>query len=146
MSFLELAVHDGLIKKEGSSYRFSHDQLQLAAYSLVPEDETCLWHLQIGQHIWENASEKDKDKVIFIAVDQMNRGLALLESDDQKEHIAKLNLRAGEKAMSLSTFSSSALYFGAGILTLVEKATRIILSKAESPSDKVRAYFILVKA
>jgi len=175
--FFKFAVHEGLIKEEGANYRFSHDHIQFAAYSLIPEDEKILWHLQIGQNVWENASEREKDKVIFIAVDQMNYALGLLESDGQKENLAKLNLRAGEKAMSLSTFSSSALYFDSGIQILgkhqwennyelslhlhnyyaeaeycngnfsaVGQAAGVILSKAESPSHKVRAYFILIKA
>eukprot|EP00957_Ditylum_brightwellii_P025345 1916997-Ditylum_brightwellii.AAC.1 len=90
----------------------------------------------------------------------MNRGLELLESDGQKEHTAKLNLRAGEKAMSLSAFSSSALYFCTGILILGEHQweNNYELSLhlhnyyveaeycTESPSDMVRAYFIMIKA
>mmetsp|Transcript_53011 Transcript_53011/g.79099 ORF Transcript_53011/g.79099 Transcript_53011/m.79099 type:complete len:80 (+) Transcript_53011:479-718(+) len=37
--FFKFAVHEGLIKEEGANYRFSHDHIQFAAYSLIPEDE-----------------------------------------------------------------------------------------------------------
>eukprot|EP00957_Ditylum_brightwellii_P211760 15366569-Ditylum_brightwellii.AAC.1 len=116
--FLCVAVHEGLLKKEGTDYTFAHDQVQYAAYSLIPEDEKHQWHLQIGQSIWNNVSEKDENKIIFLAVDQMNYGMTSIESDDQKSFLAKLNLRAGEKAMSLSTMSSCASYFSTGIKLL----------------------------
>uniref|UniRef100_A0A6V2LRZ4 Orc1-like AAA ATPase domain-containing protein n=1 Tax=Ditylum brightwellii TaxID=49249 RepID=A0A6V2LRZ4_9STRA len=109
--FLNLAIHEGLVKKEGINYNFIHDQVQHAAYLLIPKEEKHLWHLRVGYNIWLNVPEKDEDKVIFIAVDQMNHGMSLIESEDKKIRLAKLNLRAGVKAMSLSTFSSCASYF-----------------------------------
>eukprot|EP00957_Ditylum_brightwellii_P085919 6536531-Ditylum_brightwellii.AAC.1 len=116
--FLIVAVHEGLVKKEGTNYHFVHDQVQHAAYLLIPKEEKHLWHLRVGYNIWTNVPEKDEDKVIFIAVDQMNHGMSLIESENQKIQLAKLNLRAGVKAVSLSTFSSCASYFGNGIKLL----------------------------
>eukprot|EP00957_Ditylum_brightwellii_P082018 6236739-Ditylum_brightwellii.AAC.1 len=113
-----VAVHEGLLVMDGTGYNFSHDQVQYAAYSLIPEEEKHLWHLQIGRKIWNNVAEKRKDKVIFTAVDQMNYGISSVESGDQKVFLAKLNLRAGGKAMSLSAFSSCAYYFSTGIKLL----------------------------
>eukprot|EP00957_Ditylum_brightwellii_P054146 4101160-Ditylum_brightwellii.AAC.1 len=46
LSCLDLAIHERLLIKEGPIYRFTHDQIQSATYSLIPEDERCLWHLK----------------------------------------------------------------------------------------------------
>mmetsp|Transcript_41737 Transcript_41737/g.61097 ORF Transcript_41737/g.61097 Transcript_41737/m.61097 type:complete len:756 (-) Transcript_41737:567-2834(-) len=116
--YLNVALPEGLVKKEGLNYKFIHDQVQHAAYSLIPKDEKHLWHLRIGKNIWMNVPKNDENKVIFIAADQMNLGMSSIKSEDEKMMLAKLNLRAGMKAMSLSTFSSCASYFSDGIKLL----------------------------
>eukprot|EP00957_Ditylum_brightwellii_P080634 6133039-Ditylum_brightwellii.AAC.1 len=60
------------------------------------------------------------DDVLFIVVDQLNRGKAFIEGDNERIELATLNLRAGKKAMTLATFLGSALYLKAGIDTLCD--------------------------
>eukprot|EP00957_Ditylum_brightwellii_P000805 63837-Ditylum_brightwellii.AAC.1 len=56
LKWLEFSVDEGLMIREGSKFKFIHDQIQLAAYSLIPESERDFWHLKIGTWIW--ASDK----------------------------------------------------------------------------------------
>eukprot|EP00957_Ditylum_brightwellii_P208459 15357551-Ditylum_brightwellii.AAC.1 len=112
---LDLIIEEGLLNKEGAKYKFAHDQIQLAAYSLIPPDKRDCVHLQIGSMILKHASEEKLGSVIFIAADQLNRGTKFITDEDQKLQLAKLNLRAGEKAMSLGTFWSAVTYLKSGI-------------------------------
>eukprot|EP00957_Ditylum_brightwellii_P039824 3015307-Ditylum_brightwellii.AAC.1 len=112
---LELAVDEGLLRKEGSSYSFVHDQIQNAAYSLIPEDERGLMHKKIGYLILENSSNDRIEDLLFLIADQLNRGGMCIVEDRRRTALAKLNLRAGKKAMSEATFLRSASYFEAGI-------------------------------
>eukprot|EP00957_Ditylum_brightwellii_P133618 10187595-Ditylum_brightwellii.AAC.1 len=34
---LDIAIHEGIVKKAGSKYIFAHDQIQKAAYELIPK-------------------------------------------------------------------------------------------------------------
>eukprot|EP00957_Ditylum_brightwellii_P027413 2072565-Ditylum_brightwellii.AAC.1 len=62
---LEFAAKEGLVDHVGSSYKFAHDQIQLAAYSLIPENERCHLHLWIGSQVWANKSAAP-EKALFI--------------------------------------------------------------------------------
>eukprot|EP00957_Ditylum_brightwellii_P147755 11251967-Ditylum_brightwellii.AAC.1 len=112
---LDVAVDEGLLKKEGSKYIFAHDQIQQAAYSLTPENEQGRLHRHIGHWILKHTSGDRIDDVLFILVDQLNRGKRFIEEDNERIELSMLNLRAGRKAMSLATFWASASYLKAGI-------------------------------
>jgi len=112
---LDFAVDEGLLKKEGSDYVFVHDQIQQAAYSIIPENERGSLHRQIGYLILGDIPENQVDNLFFTAVSQLNKGKNQLEEDDERLFLQKLNLRAGERAMSLAAFSVAASYLRAGI-------------------------------
>jgi hypothetical protein len=43
------AVHAGLVFREDSAYKFLHDRIQQAAYTLIPEEHRAEVHLRIGR-------------------------------------------------------------------------------------------------
>ena len=43
------AVHAGLVFREDSAYKFLHDRIQQAAYTLIPEERRAEVHLRIGR-------------------------------------------------------------------------------------------------
>eukprot|EP00957_Ditylum_brightwellii_P099463 7576434-Ditylum_brightwellii.AAC.1 len=51
ISSLNAAVKEGLVEYVESNYMFVHDQIRLAAYSLIPEEDKEKWHLWVGQKI-----------------------------------------------------------------------------------------------
>jgi len=117
---LKIAAMEGLVDQMGSNYKFGHDQIQLAAYSLIPENERGNWHLWIGCRVWENKSASP-DKALFIVVSQLNKGASRMTDTLQMIQLAGLNLQAAEKSISLGAFVPAEFYLKKGIGLLGQK-------------------------
>ena len=121
-SNLDVAVADGLIIKSGTStkavYRFSHDQIQYAAYSLIAPEEQMALHLQIGRVLFEKASPEDLDSMLFAVLDQFGRGSSLLVDRGEKTRIAQLYLMAAKRSFSNFAHLSASIFALQGILLL----------------------------
>ena len=91
-------------------YKFLHDRVQQAAYSLIPEAERKIIHLQIGRLLLQNIKDNDLENKIFDIVNQLNEGLDLIKESSEKKELAKLNLRAGKKAKSSTAYELSLIY------------------------------------
>ena len=113
------AVRTGLIFRSEDAYRFLHDRVQEAAYSLIPQELRAEAHLRIGMLMASHTSPDKLEEGIFEIVNQLNRGTHLITSTAECERIADLNLIAGRRA-KLSTAYESALRYlraGSGLLT-----------------------------
>jgi predicted ATPase/signal transduction histidine kinase/tRNA A-37 threonylcarbamoyl transferase component Bud32 len=77
-------------------YRFLHDRVQQAAYSLIPAAETQITHLEIGRLLLRSSYPGDK---LFDIVNQLNIGAALITDVAELEELAQLNLEAGQRAI-----------------------------------------------
>src|SRR6266478_3193181 len=102
------AVRLELIERLEGAYRFVHDRIQEAAYSLIPEPLRADAHLRIGRLLVAHTPRDEREEVIFEIVNQLNRGVALISSPDEREELAELNLIAGKRA-KVSTAHASAL-------------------------------------
>ena len=81
------------------AYRFPHDRVQEAAYSLIPEAERATMHLRIGRLLLRAARRPTTlEEKIFDVVNQLNLGAALVTSREERDRIAELNLMAGRRA------------------------------------------------
>ena len=111
-SHIETVMADGLLLMDGANaYRFSHDQIWLAAYSLTPLTERSELHLLVGRQLREQATKGGYiDKYLFTAADQLNRGVGVVSNHAEELEIAELNLRAGEKALSAFLFQPASTY------------------------------------
>ena len=100
------------------TYKFLHDRVQQAAYSLIPETEKNQVHLQIGRLLLKNAQEDNLQSNIFDIVNQLNKGSELITEQSEKEQLAKLNLKAGKKAKSSTAYLTALIYLETGIKLL----------------------------
>ena len=74
------AVAAELVERQDSAYRFIHDRVREAAYSLIPEDARAAAHLRIGRLLAAHTPEDKREESIFEIVGQLNRGAELITS------------------------------------------------------------------
>ncbi len=96
-------------------YKFIHDRIQEAAYSLIPPPQTAELHLQIGRIILNRTNKERLSIKIFDIVNQLNSGIQLLQEHPEKEELASLNFSAGKKAKSSAAYKVALTYFQIGI-------------------------------
>ncbi len=114
------AVRVGLISRLDDAYAFLHDRIQEAAYALVPENERAEGHLRIGRLLARNTSDEKRKERIFEIVNQLNRGVALIPSTEEREQVAELNLIAADRARLATAYDSALGYLTAGEALLAE--------------------------
>jgi PAS domain S-box-containing protein len=116
------ALGQQLIDRFERSYKFVHDRIQEAAYTLIPENSRAEVHLAIGRLFLAHTPLEKRDEAIFEIVNQLNRGALLIAPHDEREHLAELNLAAGKRAKASSACASALTYLTAGAALLPEDA------------------------
>ena len=111
---LREAVQAGLVLMQDEVYAFMHDRVREAAYSQIPEASRAERHLRIGRSLLSGLPPAEIAERIFEVVAQLNRGLALVEAPQERDRIAELNLRAGERAKASAAYAAALTYFAAG--------------------------------
>ena len=116
------AAHAGLVAHQGGTYKFLHDRIQQAAYSLIADEQRAEVHLRIGRVLLASMTEDELAEHLFNVANQLNRGAARLIDRDEKARVAAIDLRAGRKAKASAAYASACVYFAAGMALLDERA------------------------
>ncbi len=114
------AVRLGLVERLDGSYKFIHDRVQEAAYSLIPKRLRAEAHLRIGRLLLAHIPADRREEAIFEIVNHLNRGAALITARDEREQLAELNLHAGRRAKASTAYASALTYLAAGPALLAE--------------------------
>ena len=115
------AVRTGLVFHQESAYKFLHDRIHQAAYSLIPDEHRAEVHLRIGRALLADMTADELDEHLFDVVNQLNRGARLLVDPDEKAQVAMIDLRAGRKAKASTAYASACAYLAAGMALLDER-------------------------
>jgi len=107
------ALAEGLVLALEKTYKFAHDRVQRAIYSLIPEAQKQVLHWQIGQLLLKNTPHKEQR--VFAIVDQLNAGLELIKQPSERDEVADLNLLAGKKARASAAYQHAWDYFSVGL-------------------------------
>ena len=102
------------------SYKFLHDRVQQAAYSLIPDTEKKQTHLKIGFLLLKNISESEIENNIFDIVNQLNIGKEFILNTKKSDRLAQLNLVAGKKAKLATAYEAALRYLNTGLELLTE--------------------------
>jgi predicted ATPase/signal transduction histidine kinase len=105
-----------------ATYRFLHDRVQQAAYSLIPEGERAELHLRIARTLLASMAPEQLDERVIDIVHQLNLGRSLVTDQEERYEIARLNLMAGRKAKLSAAFEPASRYFSTGVALLPEGA------------------------
>ena len=132
---LTVAVHLGLILPTSEfdenllihNYKFTHDRVQQAAYSLIPEAQKLSIHFQIGCLLWQNTTPETLPENIFEIVEHLNLGLGIgigasprQFPSEERGKIAELNLIAAQKAKAAAAYGAAVAYCEAGLTLLLD--------------------------
>ena len=112
------AVDAGLIVRQGGAYAFLHDRIQQAAYSLIPEGQRAGLHLRLGRALLGGLSADALNERVFDVASQFNRAAQELTDPDEMSAVARLNLRAGQKAKAAAAYTAASAYLAAGAARL----------------------------
>jgi predicted ATPase/signal transduction histidine kinase len=110
-----------IVRLKGS-YKFVHDRVQEAAYSLIPEELRAEAHLRIGRLLAAHTAPEQREEAIFEIVNQLNRGAALITLQEERDQVAELNLIAGKRAKASTAYASALKYLIAGAALLANNS------------------------
>jgi PAS domain S-box-containing protein len=116
------AVRLELIVRLEGDYRFVHDRIQEAAYSLIPARHRAGAHLRIGRLLGAHTPPEKREEAIFEIVNHLNRGAELITAPEEREHLAELNLVAGKRAKTSTAYASALSYLVVGASLLGEES------------------------
>lgn len=92
------------------TYRFLHDRVQQAAYSLIPEDRLQQVHRTIGTRLLANTSNDKMDLMIYEITNHLNYWQGPLTREESRKLIT-LNFEAGKRALQTTAFNTALNYF-----------------------------------
>ena len=136
--WMKEATEIGFLEFAGSSgnIQWAHDNIQESAISLVTYQELLTTKQTIGKILAKELSEIEKDSSIFVIVDMLNEScVTTLEQFNEQVWLAKLNLQATRKAISLSAFKSAARYAKLGINLLPKDKCKLWTKTRELTID-----------
>ncbi|XXX71704.1 AAA family ATPase [Sorangium sp. So ce134] len=105
-----------------ASFRFLHDRVQQAAYSLIEDERKAEVHLDLGRLLKASTPEGALDEALFSIVNQYELGLERITSRDERFEVAELSLLAGRKAKTSAAYEPALRYFHTGLRLLPEGA------------------------
>ena len=119
---LHLSIGDKLLcKVDASTFAFDHDQIESAAFDMIPAARREQFQRQVGRAIVSNAEADEIPLFLLTAIDLCNCGNAPETTEiEQNIELAALNLEAGKQAMKSASFKPAAAYCDAGIALLGE--------------------------
>jgi predicted ATPase/signal transduction histidine kinase/tRNA A-37 threonylcarbamoyl transferase component Bud32 len=103
-------------------YKFLHDRVQQAAYSMIPENQKKVTHLKIGKLLLSQYAENALEENIFDIVNQLNIGGKFLVQQSEKNELAHFNLIAGRKAKAATAYEAAVRYLNVGLELLPESS------------------------
>ncbi|MEH2078247.1 MAG: AAA family ATPase [Nostoc sp.] len=101
------------------TYKFLHDRVQQAAYSLIPDDQKIATHLKIGRLLQQKLSDLELEEKLFDLVGHLNLGSELISQAIELEALAQLNLQAGVKARNSTAYAAARVFLQTGIKLLL---------------------------
>jgi predicted ATPase/signal transduction histidine kinase len=114
--FFTQSDNEEIIKASANpTYRFLHDRVQQAAYSLIPLNQKQATHVKIGQLLQQNLSEIETEEKLFDIVGHLNLGIELITQTKEREALARLNLAAAQKARNSTAYSAAKSFVQIGL-------------------------------
>ena len=133
------AILDGIVVLNDASYRFLHDRIHAAAYSLIDVYQLPSVHLTIARLFLSQMTNDEIEMQLFDIVNHLNNGLSRIHNRNEKDKVISLNIRAAFKAKDSIAYAAAQHYFLQAIALLhvntwvedYEKTYNLYLALAE---------------
>ena len=96
-------------------FRFQHDRVQQAAYTLIEPSQKTAFHLLIGRLLLKTKTSETLSESIFEIIDHLNLASDQVTCPEEFHEIASLNLIASQKAKVAAAYELATNYANAGI-------------------------------
>jgi predicted ATPase/signal transduction histidine kinase len=120
-------------------YKFIHDRVQQAAYSLIVEEKRKAIHFKIGLLLLQNIPVIEREENIFELVNQFNIAVEFITHQNNRDELAAMNLIAGRKALASTAYPAAVKYLTTGIELLTtdswEKKYELTLALYETAAE-----------
>lgn len=103
------------LTNQNQTYRFSHVQLQAAAYRNLGKVDRKKLHLKIGRYLFQNRKSPEETDSLIQSVYHLNLGSDLIETPLEQQLLLQLNLEAGNQAKQANIHESAIFYFSKGL-------------------------------
>eukprot|EP00985_Skeletonema_marinoi_P014091 scaffold7076_cov153-Skeletonema_marinoi.AAC.4 len=109
---LEYAYSDGFMERDSPSggYKFAHDKVREAAYGQMKEEDRNMLHYDIGVALLNRAEGLESDNMLFLCVDQLNRGQAMISTPEEVLEAVEMNHSAASQALATCDFTAALKY------------------------------------
>ncbi|MBF0240661.1 MAG: serine/threonine-protein kinase PknK, partial [SAR324 cluster bacterium] len=95
--------------------KFVHGRVQKAAYEMISDEDRKPIHLNIGRVLLKSLSQEELEEKLFYVTSQLNMGKNLIESQEEKNKLAELNLLSAQKARLSTAYGPAAGHARIGI-------------------------------
>ena len=102
-----LRAGDGIA--EARSFRFHHDRIQQASYTLLPDPDRASVHLRIGR-LLRTLLAAGADDTGFDVVKHLNQAAPLITDPAERQELVALNLAASQRAKKTIAWESARLF------------------------------------
>ncbi|MBU1368986.1 MAG: AAA family ATPase, partial [Bacteroidetes bacterium] len=96
---------------ETDVYIFRHDRLQQAAFLLIGEERHSMILHKIGKVLFAELSPEQLNERFFEVVNNLNAGIELIETAEDREELFRLNIMAAKKAYTAIAYASALQFY-----------------------------------
>jgi diguanylate cyclase (GGDEF)-like protein len=115
---IQPVLNTGMVIQGGNHFKFVHDRIHEAAYSLIPDSRKQSAHLHIGEILLQHLRDEANIKAVIGVVNHLNIASSLIRDEQKKIRVARLNLLSGQHSKKNTAYATARQYFIAGIAHL----------------------------
>jgi len=104
---------EGLCEVNNEDCRFMHDEIQSAAFELISPEKRDAFRGRIGSVLLKSLPPEELEANLFEVVGLLNFASSYI-TDEGRDELAKMNLKAGMKASANGAFDTAKVYFKKG--------------------------------
>lgn len=104
----------------GLVFRFLHDRVRAAARGLYDDDESRAVRYRMGRLMLDRTPPQELEGHIYDVLAHLNAAAALVQDEDERYEIARLNLRAAHKSEKAAAFKTAMAYYQSASALLPE--------------------------